>query len=54
MSDKTEVHSEVGSLRGLLKTLRGIDVEGAMMGLNIENLTAKQALLDAKDKHARR
>ena len=36
------------------KTLRGIDVEGAMMGFNIENLTAKQALLDAKDKHARR
>ena len=31
------------------KTLRGIDVEGAMMGFNIENLTAKQALLDAKD-----
>ena len=24
------------------------------MGFNIENLTAKQALLDAKDKHARR
>ena len=29
-------------------------VEGAMMGFNIENLTTKQALLDAKDKHARR
>ena len=36
------------------KTLRGIDVEGAMMGFNVDNLTAKQALLDAKDKHARR
>ena len=36
------------------KTLRGIDVDGAMMGFNVENLTAKQALLDAKDKHARR
>ena len=36
------------------KTLRGIDVDGAMMGFNIENLTAKQALLDAKDKNARR
>ena len=36
------------------KTLRGIDVDAAMMEFNIENLTAKQALLDAKDKHARR
>ena len=36
------------------RTLRGIDGEGAMMGFNIENLTAKQALLDAKDKHTRR
>ena len=36
------------------KTLRGIDVDAAMMGFNIENLTAKQALMDAKDKHARR
>ena len=25
-----------------------------MMGFNIENLTAKQALMDAKEKHARR
>ena len=32
------------------KTLRGIDVDGAVMGFNIENLTAKQALLDAKNK----
>ena len=36
------------------KTLRGIDVDATMMGFNIENLTAKQALMDAKDKHARR
>ena len=36
------------------KTLRGIDVEGAMMGFNVDNLTAKQAPLDAKDEHARR
>ena len=36
------------------RTLRGVDIEGAMMGFNIENLTAKQALLEAKDKHARR
>ena len=28
------------------RTLRGVDSEGAMMGFNIENLTAKQALLD--------
>ena len=27
------------------KTLRGIDVDAAMMGFNIENLTAKQALM---------
>ena len=36
------------------KTLRGIDVDATMMGFNIENLTAKQALMDAKEKHARR
>ena len=36
------------------RTLRGVDIEGAMMGFNIENLTAKQALLEAKDKHTRR
>ena len=36
------------------KTLRGIDVEAAMLGFNIENLTAQQALMDAKEKHARR
>ena len=36
------------------KTLRGIDMDAAMMEFNIENLAAKQALLDAKDKHARR
>ena len=36
------------------RTLRGVDSEGAMMGFNIENLTAKQALLEAKDKHTRR
>ena len=27
------------------KTLRGIDVDATMMGFNIENLTAKQALM---------
>ena len=36
------------------KTLRGIDVDATMMRFNIENLTAKQALMDAKEKHARR
>ena len=36
------------------RTLRGVDIEGAMMGFNIENPTAKQALLEAKDKHTRR
>ena len=36
------------------RTLRGVDIEGAMMGFNIENLTAKQALLEAKDQHTRR
>ena len=36
------------------RTLRGVDIEGAMMGFNIENLTARQALLEAKDKHTRR
>ena len=35
------------------KTLRVL-MESAMMGFNVDNLTAKQALLDAKDKHARR
>ena len=34
--------------------LRGIDIEVAMMGFNIENITAKQALQDAKNKHTRR
>ena len=34
------------------KTLRGIDVDATVVGFNIENLTAKQALMDAKDKHA--
>ena len=36
------------------RTLRGIDIEVAMMRFNIENITAKQALQDAKDKHTRR
>ena len=36
------------------RTLRGVDIESAMMGFNIENLTAKQALLEAKDAHTRR
>ena len=36
------------------RTLRGIDIEVTMMGFNIENITAKQALQDAKDKHTRR
>ena len=36
------------------KTLRGIDVDATVIGFNIENLTAKQALIDAKEKHARR
>ena len=36
------------------RTLRGVDIESAMMGFNMENLTAKQALLEAKDKHTRR
>ena len=36
------------------RTLRGIDSEVAMMGFNIENITAKQALQDAKGKHTRR
>ena len=32
------------------KTLRGIDVDAAMMGFNIENLTAKGRLLpDVRD-----
>ena len=36
------------------KTLHGIDVEAAVLGFNIENLTAQQALMDAKEKHAPR
>ena len=36
------------------RTLHGVDIEGAMMGFNIENITAKQALLEAKDKQTRR
>ena len=36
------------------RTLRGVDIEGAMMGFNVENITAKQALLEAKEKHTRR
>ena len=37
----------------ITRTLRGVDIEGAMIGFNIENLTAKQALLEAKEKHTR-
>ena len=36
------------------KTLPGIDIEVAMVGFNIDNITAKQSLQDAKDKHTRR
>ena len=36
------------------RTLPWIDVEVAMVGFNIDNITAKKALQDAKDKHTRR
>ena len=36
------------------KTLQGIDIDVSMVGFNIDNITAKKALQDAKDKHARR
>ena len=36
------------------RTLPGIDVEVAMVGFIIDNITAKKALQDAKDKHTRR
>ena len=36
------------------KTLQGIDIDVSMVGFNIDNSTAKKALQDAKDKHARR
>ena len=36
------------------KTLQGIDIDVSMVGFNIDNITAKKALQDAKDRHARR
>ena len=34
-------------------TLLGIDIDVSMVGFNIDNITAKKALQDAKDRHAR-
>ena len=36
------------------RTLLGIDIDVSMVGFNIDNITAKKALQDAKDRHARR
>ena len=35
------------------RTLLGIDIDVSMVGFDIDNITAKKALQDAKDRHAR-
>ena len=38
----------------MTKTLFGIDIDVSMVGFDIDNITAKKALQDAKNRHARR